>query len=372
MLEYPLEIFRFTQGGFRSRFRYSSTLEALEKSGINSSAVEEVVGGMVYKAGVKGNPARQIQLGAGIPVLLQQSINCAVRPYRRLGGINVKKVVVLGAGTMGAGIALVTAQAGIKVILRDVSESLVQKGLSIIEKNLNKAVEKGKITAEKKAETIRNLIGVYDSEQFAEELQDTDLVIEAIVEKMSVKKTVYKELDMKCPEKTIFATNTSALSISEIASATNRSQKVIGLHFFNPANVMQLVEVIAGASTSPETIDLINDFVKTIGKVPVQVKEAPGFIVNRMLVPMINEAACIYMEEVASAEDIDTAMRLGANHPIGPLALADMIGIDVCLAIMETLYTEFGDPKYRPCQVIKKMVRSGFLGRKTGKGFYQY
>lgn len=284
----------------------------------------------------------------------------------------MKKVVVLGAGTMGAGIALVVAQAGFQVILRDVSENLVQKGLEIIDKNLNKAVKKGKLSAEDKSVVLGNLKGVYDANQMAEELKDTDLIIEAIIENMAIKKSVYKEFDAQCPEKTIFASNTSALSISELASATNRPQNVIGMHFFNPANVMQLVEVIAGATTSAETVEFANDFVKEIGKVAVQVKESPGFIVNRMLVPLINEAAFIYMEDIASAEDIDTAMRLGAGHPIGPLALGDMIGLDVCLAVMDTLYAEFGDPKYRPCPVLRKMVRAGLLGRKTGKGFFQY
>ncbi|GAB6155435.1 3-hydroxybutyryl-CoA dehydrogenase [Desulfosporosinus burensis] len=284
----------------------------------------------------------------------------------------MKKVVVLGAGTMGAGIALVAAQAGFQVILRDVSEHLVQKGLEIIDKNLNKAVKKGKLSAEDKSVVLGNLKGVYDVNQMAEELKDTDLIIEAIIENMAIKKSVYKEFDAQCPDKTIFASNTSALSISELASATNRPQNVIGMHFFNPANVMQLVEVIAGATTSAETVEFVNDFVKEIGKVAVQVKESPGFIVNRMLVPLINEAAFIYMEDIASAEDIDTAMRLGAGHPIGPLALGDMIGLDVCLAVMDTLYAEFGDPKYRPCPVLRKMVRAGLLGRKTGKGFFQY
>lgn len=284
----------------------------------------------------------------------------------------MKKVVVLGAGTMGAGIALVAAQAGFQVILRDVSENLVQKGLEIIDKNLNKAVKKGKLSAEDKSGVLKNLKGVYDVNQMAEELKDTDLIIEAIIENMAIKKSVYKEFDALCPEKTIFASNTSALSISELASATNRPQNVIGMHFFNPANVMQLVEVIAGAATSNETVESVNNFVKVIGKIPVQVKESPGFIVNRMLVPLINEAAFIYMEDIASAEDIDTAMRLGAGHPIGPLALGDMIGLDVCLAVMETLYAEFGDPKYRPCPVLKKMVRAGLLGCKTRKGFFQY
>ncbi|HBV87399.1 MAG TPA: 3-hydroxybutyryl-CoA dehydrogenase [Desulfosporosinus sp.] len=284
----------------------------------------------------------------------------------------MKKIVVLGAGTMGAGIALVAAQAGFQVILRDVSEAFVLKGLKFIDKILSKAVEKGKLSAEDKSGILGNLKGVYDANELAEELKDTDLIIEAIVENMSIKKSVYKEFDAQCPEKTIFASNTSALSISELAAATTRPQNVIGMHFFNPANIMQLVEVIAGAATSKETVETVNEFVKAIGKVPVQVKESPGFIVNRMLVPLINEAAFIYMEGIATPEDIDAAMKLGANHPIGPLALGDMIGLDVCLAVMETLYTEFGDPKYRPCPVLRKMVRAGFLGRKTEKGFYQY
>ncbi|MBC2722402.1 3-hydroxybutyryl-CoA dehydrogenase [Desulfosporosinus sp.] len=284
----------------------------------------------------------------------------------------MKKIAVLGAGTMGAGIALVAAQAGFQVILRDVSEAFVLKGLKIIDKILSKAVEKGKLSAEDKSGILGNLKGVYDANELAEELKDTDLIIEAIVENMSIKKSVYKEFDAQCPEKTIFASNTSALSISELAAATTRPQNVIGMHFFNPANIMQLVEVIAGAATSKETVETVNEFVKAIGKVPVQVKESPGFIVNRMLVPLINEAAFIYMEGIATPEDIDAAMKLGANHPIGPLALGDMIGLDVCLAVMETLYTEFGDPKYRPCPVLRKMVRAGFLGRKTEKGFYQY
>jgi len=284
----------------------------------------------------------------------------------------MNKIIVVGAGTMGAGIAQVAAAAGCSVVLKDINEDLVSKGLKIVHKNLSKAVEKGKLTQEQMDGTLALVKGVVEADDLANEAKDTDLVIEAIVENMGIKKAFYADLDAICPEQTVFASNTSALSISELAAATKRPDRFVGLHFFNPATIMQLVEVVAGAGTSPEVIDRCREFVVKIGKTPVSVAEAPGFVVNRMLVPLINEAAYILMEGVASPEDIDTAMRLGANHPIGPLALGDLIGLDVCLAVMETLYSEFGDPKYRPCPVLRKMVRGGLLGRKTGQGFFKY
>lgn len=278
------------------------------------------------------------------------------------------KVMVLGAGTMGSGIAQVVAQAGYEVILRDIEDRFVDKGLKTIGKNLARSVEKGQLTQEKFDEIMGRITGTTDL-QMAE---DVDLVIEAIIEKMELKKEIFKTLDEICKPECILASNTSALSISEIAAVTKRPEKVMGMHFFNPAPVMKLVELIKGAATSDETFNTIKELTVKLGKTPVAVEEAPGFCVNRILVPMINEAAYILMEGVASAEDIDTAMKLGANHPIGPLALADLIGIDVCLFVMETLYAEFGDSKYRPCPLMRKLVRAGHLGRKTGKGFYTY
>ncbi|MCS5697353.1 3-hydroxybutyryl-CoA dehydrogenase [Desulfofundulus thermocisternus] len=280
----------------------------------------------------------------------------------------MEKVLVLGAGTMGSGIAQVIAQAGFSVILCDVEDRFVQRGLQLIEKNLARQMEKGKITAASK-EAILNRITTTTN---IADGTDVDLVIEAITENLEAKLNVFRELDRIIKKEAILASNTSALSISALAAATTRPEKVIGMHFFNPAPIMQLVEVIKGFATSEETFTAIKVLVEKLGKTAVAVNEAPGFIVNRMLVPMINEAAYILMEGVASAEDIDTAMKLGANHPIGPLALADMIGIDVCLAVMETLYTEFSDTKYRPCPLLRKLVRAGHLGRKTGKGFYTY
>lgn len=284
----------------------------------------------------------------------------------------MKKVLVIGAGIMGAGIAQVAAEAGSTVVLKEVSDDLLRRGMGTIEKSLGKAVAKGTVTPERKAAILGNIQGTVSSDDFRREAQDADLVIEAVAENMDTKRGLFHELDAICPAKTIFGTNTSALSITELAVSTQRADRFIGLHFFNPATVMELVEVITGQNTSAETLEKSMEFVRSIGKVPVRVVEAAAFIVPRLLVPMVNEAAFMVQEGVASAEDIDTAMRLGANHPLGPLALADLIGLDVCLSVMETLQRETGDPKYRPCPVLRKLVRAGALGRKTGRGFYSY
>ncbi|MFR1709648.1 MAG: 3-hydroxybutyryl-CoA dehydrogenase [Clostridium sp.] len=280
----------------------------------------------------------------------------------------MKKICVLGAGTMGAGIAQAFAAKGYEVIVRDIKDEFVQKGLGMIEKNIKKLATKGKITEEQAEEILSRVSGTTELSL----VDDVDLVIEAAVENMEIKKQIFKELDEICKPETILATNTSSLSITEIATATKRVDKVIGLHFFNPAPVMKLVEIIKGMATSQETYDAMHELVINIGKEPVQVEEAPGFVVNRILIPMINEAVCIYAEGIASAADIDKAMMLGANHPMGPLALGDLIGLDVCLAIMDVLYKETGDTKYRAHSLMRKYVRAGHLGRKTGKGFFDY
>ncbi|EMT39035.1 3-hydroxybutyryl-CoA dehydrogenase [Thermoanaerobacter thermohydrosulfuricus] len=280
----------------------------------------------------------------------------------------MQKIFVVGAGTMGSGIAQVFAENGFDVIIRDVDIKFVERGLGVIENNLKKSVEKGKITEEEKNKVLGRIKGTVD----INEAKDVDFVIEAAIENMEIKKQIFKELDNVCKEGTILATNTSSLSITEIASSTARPEKVIGMHFFNPVPVMKLVEVIKGMKTSSETFNTVKELAQKLGKTPVEVNEAPGFVVNRILIPMINEAIGVLADGVASASDIDEAMKLGANHPIGPLALSDLIGNDVVLAIMDTLYSEFNDSKYRPHPLLRKMVRAGLLGRKTGKGFFEY
>lgn len=277
----------------------------------------------------------------------------------------MEKIFVLGAGTMGAGIAQAFAAKGFEVILRDIKDEFVDRGLSGINKGLTKLVEKGKMTEETKEEILSRISGTTDMNL----AEDCDLVVEAAVENMEIKKKIFAELDNICKPETILATNTSSLSITEVASATKRADKVIGLHFFNPAPVMKLVEVIRGMTTSQESFDAVKEVSLAIGKEPVEVAEAPGFVVNRILVPMINEAICVLSEGTATAEDIDKSMKLGAGHPMGPLALSDLIGNDIVLAIMEVLYRETGDSKYRPSVLLKKYVRAGWLGNKTGKGF---
>jgi 3-hydroxybutyryl-CoA dehydrogenase len=280
----------------------------------------------------------------------------------------MEKIFVLGAGTMGAGIAQAFAAKGYEVILRDIKDEFVDKGLAGINKGLSKLVEKGKLTEEVKEDLLSRISGTTDMSL----AEDCDLVIEAAVENMEIKKQIFAELDKLCKPETILASNTSSLSITEVAAATNRPDRVIGMHFFNPAPVMKLVEIIKGMATSQETFDAVKEVSVAIGKEPVEVAEAPGFVVNRILIPMINEAVGILAEDVASAVDIDKAMMLGANHPMGPLALGDLIGLDVCLAIMDVLYKETGDSKYRAHALLRKYVRAGWLGRKSGRGFYSY
>lgn len=277
------------------------------------------------------------------------------------------KIAVIGSGTMGSGIAQVLAPKH-KVIVRDIAPEQLEKAKAAMEKSYKKNVEKGRMTQEEMDTAFANVS--FSGEM--EDIKDCDLIIEAATENPVVKKAIFKELCENVQKSCILASNTSSLSITDIAASTMRPDKVIGMHFFNPVPVMKLVEVIKGELTSEETKNTIVELSKEIGKTPVEVEEAPGFVVNRILIPMINEAVGIYAEGIASAEDIDSAMKLGANHPMGPLALGDLIGLDVVLSIMDVLYTEFGDSKYRAHTLLRKMVRAHLLGRKTGKGFYDY
>jgi 3-hydroxybutyryl-CoA dehydrogenase len=282
--------------------------------------------------------------------------------------VEFKKIGVVGAGTMGSGIAQIAAQAGFDVVMCDIEEPFVQSGLSKIEKNLSKAVEKGKMSVEEKASVLSRVKGTL----LLEDLAEVDVVIEAVIEDRKTKKDVLSSLDKICRPTTILASNTSSIPITELAAATKRPDRVIGMHFVNPVQVMKLVEVIKAIQTSRETNETVKSLAIRLGKTPMEVNDFPGFALNRVLVPMINEAAYCLMEGVASAETIDQVMKLGANHPMGPLELGDLVGLDICFSIMEVLYSEYGDPKYRPCPLLRRYVQAGRLGRKTGRGFYTY
>ncbi|MEM3445439.1 MAG: 3-hydroxybutyryl-CoA dehydrogenase [Thermoplasmata archaeon] len=282
--------------------------------------------------------------------------------------MEIRKVGVAGAGTMGAGIAQVCAMCGFDVVLRDLDEVFIKNGLNNIEKSLNKFVEKGKISQGAKEETLRRITTTVKIEDF----RDCDIIIEAIVENPEIKKGFFRDLNRIAKPDAIFASNTSSISITELATSSGRPEKFIGMHFMNPVPLMKLVEIIRGAQTSNETATTVIEMAKKLDKIPVEVNDSPGFVSNRVLMPMINEAIfCVY-EGVATPEAIDSVMKLGMNHPMGPLELADLIGLDVCLSILEVLYNNFNDPKYRPCPLLRKMVRAGYLGRKTGRGFYKY
>lgn len=283
--------------------------------------------------------------------------------------MEIRQITVIGAGQMGSGIAQVAAQAGFQVTLLDVSEDFVTRGIERIANQLERGVAKGKWTAQEKDAVLSRLKPAVHLEEAA---RDADIVIEAVVEKMEVKTDLFRQLDQHCPAHTILASNTSSLPITEIAAVTSRPERVIGMHFMNPVPVMKLVEIIRGLATEDEVYGMVKELAEAMGKVPVEVNDFPGFVSNRILMPMINEAICTVYEGVAKPEAVDQVMKLGMNHPMGPLTLADFIGLDTCLYIMETLYEGFGDSKYRPCPLLRKYVKAGWLGKKSGRGFYQY
>ncbi|MBO1511988.1 3-hydroxybutyryl-CoA dehydrogenase [Metabacillus bambusae] len=282
--------------------------------------------------------------------------------------MDIQKIMVIGAGQMGSGIAQVCASEGFDVILHDIKDEFVNRGYHSIEKQLQRQVEKSRISTQEKDETLQRITPSVELSN----ARLVDIVIEAVVEKMDVKTTLFHELDQLAPDHAILATNTSSLPITEIAAATKRPEKVIGMHFMNPVPVMKLVEIIRGLATADEVYQNIYDLTKKLNKVPVEVNDFPGFVSNRILMPMINEAIYTVYEGVASPEAVDKVMKLGMNHPMGPLTLADFIGLDTCLFIMETLHEGFGDDKYRPCPLLRKYVKAGWLGKKTGRGFYSY
>jgi 3-hydroxybutyryl-CoA dehydrogenase len=282
--------------------------------------------------------------------------------------MEIKTIGVIGAGQMGNGIAQVAAQAGYNVIMRDIDDKFVEKGMATINKGLDRLVSKERISAEDKEAILGRITTTLELQP----LSEADIVIEAIIERLDLKLDLYKELDKLCGGDVIFASNTSSISITELAAATSRPDKFIGMHFMNPVPVMKLVEIIKGKSTSEDTTNLIVELSEKVGKTPIVVNDSPGFISNRLLLPMLNEAIFAYQEGVAEPKAIDGIMKIGMNHPMGPLELADLIGLDTCLAIMKVLHEGFKNDKYRPCPLLEEMVEAGKLGRKSGEGFYDY